>query len=417
MHAHIDLSHDTIDDVLCDPELLGAALGDPATWQMWRIVLKAGFGIVLNRDEARAFATIAGGRKPPTKRCRELWAIVGRKGGKSRMAAAIAVYAACFIKHKLVPGQRGRVAIISMSLDQAKEVLSYALGFLEKSDMLRKQIASTTATEIRLKNGILITTSANSFRSSRGYFLICAVFDEVAFWSDDATGAIPDVAVYTAVLPNLMPTNGMLIGISSAYRKSGLLYTKYRDFFGKDSDDTLVVKGTTTDFNQSIDENWIAAYRAADPSGASAEWDSSFRVDLEGFLDDAVIDRSINYARPLELPWRPNFIYRAHTDPSGGAIAGDAYSIAIGHREGEKYIIDVVRGRFGPFDPVQLTGEFADLCKQYRIREIVGDGYSKEWCQSAWRSFGFHYTRSEETASDSLFGRPTDVQPGRGRNP
>ena len=24
MHAHIDLSHDTIDDVLCDPELLGA---------------------------------------------------------------------------------------------------------------------------------------------------------------------------------------------------------------------------------------------------------------------------------------------------------------------------------------------------------------------------------------------------------
>ena len=38
------------------------ALGDPATWQMWRIVLKAGFGIVLNRDEARAFATIAGGR-------------------------------------------------------------------------------------------------------------------------------------------------------------------------------------------------------------------------------------------------------------------------------------------------------------------------------------------------------------------
>jgi len=29
-----------IDEALCDSALLGAALGDPASWQTWRAVLK-----------------------------------------------------------------------------------------------------------------------------------------------------------------------------------------------------------------------------------------------------------------------------------------------------------------------------------------------------------------------------------------
>ncbi|MGP0082770.1 MAG: hypothetical protein ACLP0B_03935, partial [Steroidobacteraceae bacterium] len=90
-----------IDKALFDPALLGAALGDASSWTTWRCVLKAAFGLDLNRDEARAFAAVAGSRAPPRKRVRELWAIVGRRGGKSRMAAAIAVYLACFVKHKL----------------------------------------------------------------------------------------------------------------------------------------------------------------------------------------------------------------------------------------------------------------------------------------------------------------------------
>jgi phage terminase large subunit-like protein len=37
----------------------------------------------------------------PIKRVRELWCIIGRRGGKSRMAAALACYFALFVKHKL----------------------------------------------------------------------------------------------------------------------------------------------------------------------------------------------------------------------------------------------------------------------------------------------------------------------------
>ena len=33
-----------------------------------------------------------------------------------------------------------------------------------------------------------------------------------------------------------------------------------------------------------------------------------------------------------------------------------------------------------PFDPSEVTKAFADLCKQYHIRSVVGDAYSAEWC-------------------------------------
>src|ERR1700683_1596864 len=123
----------SIDDALSDRALLGAALGNSATWQTWRAVLRATFGLALNQDEARAFASVAGNRAPPTKRVRELWAIVGRRGGKSRMAAAIAIYLAIFVKHKLARGEHGMVLVLAASTEQARVVFNYAKAFVSES--------------------------------------------------------------------------------------------------------------------------------------------------------------------------------------------------------------------------------------------------------------------------------------------
>src|SRR5215469_7780207 len=96
-----------IDRALSDPRLLGAALGNTGSWKTWRIVLKGAFGIELAEEEAKTFSAVAGNRKPPANRVRELWAIVGRRGGKSRMAAAIACYLALIPRYNLAKGERG----------------------------------------------------------------------------------------------------------------------------------------------------------------------------------------------------------------------------------------------------------------------------------------------------------------------
>src|SRR2546423_837379 len=81
----------------------------------------------------------------------------------------------------------------------------------------------------------LIGIHTNNFRTVRGRTLVGVIFDEVAFWRDE-TSATPDVEVYRAVKPALDASGGMLIGISSPYRRTGLLAARHRDHFGKDSD-------------------------------------------------------------------------------------------------------------------------------------------------------------------------------------
>jgi hypothetical protein len=70
-----------IDRALLDRRLLGAALGNPASWSTWIAVLRAAFGLPLDDDQRRVFARVAGNRAPPTQRVREVWGLVGRKGG------------------------------------------------------------------------------------------------------------------------------------------------------------------------------------------------------------------------------------------------------------------------------------------------------------------------------------------------
>jgi hypothetical protein len=188
---------------------------------------------------------------------------------------------------------------------------------------------------------------SNSFRTVRGRTLVACIFDEVSFWRDE-TSATPDLEVYRAVLPALATTNGMLIGISTPYRKQGLLHQKHRDHFGVADDDVLVVQGTSKQFNPSLSDSAIAAQRSADPAAAPSEWDAEFRTDLSAYLDEATIERAIEYDRPLELPPRLGYrAYRAFVDASGG-VGSDSYTLAIGHKEkrgaDEVFIVDMVRG-------------------------------------------------------------------------
>jgi hypothetical protein len=238
----------SIDRALADHRLLGAALGDLDSWSTWLVVLKAAFGLPLVDAELETFHRIAGDRPPPAKRVRELWCVVARRSGKSRVAAALAVYLALFQKHNLARGEAGHVLTLAPTSDQARTVFQYCSGFVDGSGPLAREVVSTTATEIKLHNSVIIGVHACSHRSVRGRTLLACIFDETAFWRDESS-ATPDVEVYRAVMPSLIASGGMLIGISTPYRRMGLLHAKHRDHFGQAGDDVLVVQGDAGTFN------------------------------------------------------------------------------------------------------------------------------------------------------------------------
>jgi hypothetical protein len=176
-----------------------------------------------------------------------------------------------------------------------------------------------------------------------------------------------------------------------------LLHAKYRDHFGQSDDEILVVKGNTHTFNPTLDEKVIALQRAADPTAASSEWDAEFRNDISSFLDDALIDAAVEHGRPLELPPVHELfgsVYKCFVDPAGGT-GGDSYTLAICHKDKDVFVLDVVRGTRGKFDPAEVTKEYAALVKEYGIGSVVGDNYSAQWVAGAWRDTGVSYVQSD----------------------
>jgi len=387
-----------IDRAFRDERLFAAALGNLDTWHVWLTVLCAAFALPLTAAQLQTFAAISGGRLPPARQARELWIVAGRRSGKSRIAALVAVFIALFVQHRKAPGERPMVLVIAGSVDQAATVFSYVRGFIEASPSLAREAVAIKRHEIELRNGVAIAVHANSFRTVRGRTLVAAVFDEVSFWKDE-TSAMPDVEMYRAVLPSLSTTNGVLVGISTPYRKLGLLYQKWRDHFAQNDDDVLVVQGASNTFNPSLSDAVIATQREADPAGAVSEWDAEFRADIAALFDDELIDRAIELSRPLELPPQPGITYRAYTDASGG-VGQDAYTLGIAHRDGDRSVVDLVRGTVGKSNPHEVTRQYAALCKDYHVREVVGDAYSAQWVAGAWREAGINYRKSPLTKSD-----------------
>ncbi|TIL70369.1 MAG: terminase [Mesorhizobium sp.] len=393
----MSLENITIDKALRDPNLLGAALGTSPTWDTWVSVLRAAFGLAMTDKDRATFKAVAGGREPPPGRVRELWCIIGRRSGKSRMAAAVASYLAAFGDHSgLAAGETGVVLVLAASKSQASAVFRYILAFFESSPILSGLIENTTSDEIRLVGNIAIAIHTNNFKSVRGRTLIAAVFDETAFWRDE-TSSQPDVETYRAILPSLATTKGMLVAISSPYAQRGLLFRKFQDAWGRDEPDTLVVRAGTASFNPTIDADLIAKAHRDDPEAASAEWDAEFRGDLSNFIDRRVVESCIEPG-VHERSYVRDFRYAAFCDPSGGAH--DSMCLGISHREGVRVVLDCVREVRAPFVPVDVVTEFATVLKSYQCLTVRGDRYAGAWVSDAFDRNGIRYVPSEKTRSE-----------------
>ena len=369
------------------------------SWNGWRMVLKGAFALPMTEAEREFFRTIAE-REPPAHRVKELWIVAGRRAGKDSIASLIVAHAAALFADgddRLRPGERALCMCLACDRDQSKIVLNYTRSYFSNIPPLKAMVTRETSTGFELNNSVDIAVATNSFRSVRGRPILCAVFDEVAFWRDDAS-ASPDEETYNAVKPGMatMP-DAMLIGISSPYRKAGLLYKKFHDHFGRDGD-ILVVRAASAALNPTLDQAIIDQALRADPAAARAEWLAEFRTDVAAFLDDALIDAAIDLDRPSELPPRVGTVYVAFVDAAGG-VGADSYTLAIAHREGDLIVVDAIRGTSSKFNPAEITRQYAALAKGYGISTVVGDAYGSEWVAGAWREAGVAYVRSDQNKS------------------
>jgi hypothetical protein len=370
-----------------DPHLLAGSFAGES-WSTWRVVLRAAEGLPLDDDQRQAFVAVAE-REPPTKRVRELWAVIGRRGGKDSIASAIATAAAMGdYREHLRPGERATVMCLACDREQARIVSRYVAGYFQSNPLLAPLVARETDDGLELTNGVEVVVATNSFRAVRGRTVVCAIFDETAFWRDEQS-ATPDFETYNAVLPGLITLPGaMLIGISTPYRRSGLLFDRWRRFYGTADDDVLVVRGPSTAFNPTLPQSVIDQALERDPEAAAAEWLAEWRSDLADFVSREVVDAAIAPGR-REVPPIAGVKYAAFTDPSGGS--SDSMTLAIAHVEEVRGVLDAVREVRPPFSPASVVAEFAALLKAYGVTSVSGDRYGGEWPRERFREHGIAY--------------------------
>lgn len=242
-----------------DPKVFGPYF-QADTWRPWRVFLAALFGLPLTPQQLAIYSKHTGRSTSRTAPLHEAWLCIGRRGGKSFTLAVIAVYLACFRDWRpfLGPGEVATVMIIARDRRQARVIKRFITGLLHEVPMLRRTVLAETQESIQLKNRVSIEIHTASFRSTRGYTIVAALLDEIAYWETDETSAEPDIEVINAIKPGMATIPGaMLLCASSPHARRGAMWDAYRWHYGHDDDLVLVWQAATRDMNASVPQSYI----------------------------------------------------------------------------------------------------------------------------------------------------------------
>jgi hypothetical protein len=421
----------------------GPALDPRATWIAWRVFLAAAFGLPCPEEHAdcpypgipsaldvprgaaalspgmtnrEIFEACTGRTEWPDVQAKIVSLIVGRRGGKSYITAIIGIFLACCRRYRLNLGTKGMVMILARDREQAGVIRGYVLAFLraipELSGMLKGE---PTQKLIELTNGITIEIRAVSDGGTRGYTVVGALMDEIAFWPTDSNSARQDRKIIRALRPAMFGIKGaMIVMLSSPYAKRGEFFETWRrGYANNDSRRHFVWQADTLSMRPEQDEELLNEIREEyleDPESAKAEYGAHFRSDLEAIFSKDVV-QSLTVSGRFEMPYiAGNAPYRAFVDPSGGS--SDSYVLAIAHDEAreitidgktESYTIPVLDKivEWQPrFDPEAVSIEVVNVCKAYRLSHVTGDAYGGEWPRDPLKKRGIGYALSEKTRSE-----------------
>ena len=371
------------------------------TWEPWKCFLAALFALPMTPGQLAIYKQHTGRTASPAQPLHEAWLCIGRRGGKSFILAVVAVFLACFHDWRpfLGPGEMATIMIIARDRRQAQVIKRFITGLLHEVKMLKQVIEAETVESVKLRNRVSIEIHTASFRSTRGYTIVAALLDEIAYWETDQASAEPDIEVINAIKPGMATIPGaMLLCASSPHARRGALWDAYRRHYGQDGDEVLVWQAATRDMNSRVPQPYIDKHVADDPVRAAAEYGAVFRTDIEAFVAREVVEAAVMPGRREVLPMN-GVSYVAYLDPSGGTA--DSMALGVAHRDQDgRAVLDATRERRPPFSPEAVVAEFAALLKSYGIKKLIGDRFGGEFVRELFRSHGIEYQVSDKAKGD-----------------
>jgi hypothetical protein len=375
---------------------------DGASWAGWKTILRAAYNLPMSEEEKAFFRTVAD-REAPPRRVKELWVAAGRRSGKDSVASLCAAFAAATFNqgHLLRPGERALILCLATDRQQATICLNYCRSLFTTTPMLRAMITRETANGFELSNNCDVEIGTSSYRAVRGRAIALVVLDEIAFFQSE-NSASPDLEIYRALLPGLASLPGsMLVAISSPYKKGGILYSKFKDNYGKSTEGILFIRSDTRTLNPLIDQSVIDEALAADPAAAKAEWLGLFRDDVGNWVSAEIIEDAVDEGCIVRAPLLGhNNAYHGTCDPAGGS-GTDSFTASAAHVDKSGNVVqDCLLEIRPPYSPTAAVEQAAAMFKSYGLNSCTGDAYSALWVVEAFAKVGIRYVHSERNRSE-----------------
>lgn len=297
----------------------------------------------------------------------ELVLVLGRRSGKSTLAAIIAAYElyrllrrGCPQEHYGVsPVNEIRILCIANDKEQASIVYGEMSGYINQVDYFKTSITHDTQTYMKFQTdydkkkygegtgrraSIISTFKSSIAKGLRGRGTICVILDELAFFVDDGKSSAQ--RVYKAITPGIGqfspkdpnnkhvpvgPPEGRIISISSPDAREGFFYNLYQLSLTKDkaSSNMLMLQAPTWEINPTLSSEYYAVEYAKDPKSFDTEHGASFSDRVRGWIENHadLTDCITDKLKPISrgLPREPYF---AGVD---FGIVKDGTAIALSH--------------------------------------------------------------------------------------
>jgi hypothetical protein len=394
----------TMRQALSDRQLLADALpGD--SWLSWRVLNIAAMGEALSDAERAIYQHLTGREREPLTMVDTWLTVAGRRSGKSRSMAVIAIYLSCLCdwSEELALGETGLALFLAPSERQAKTLHRYADAIVRHTPLLSSLVVNRTAETLSLNTGIDLEIMAANWRRARGGTAVCVILDECAFLHSADDSGNRDEDIYAAVKPSLATTGGPMLLTSSPSQMEGIVYRLHKRHYGAAGDPgVVVVQAASRELNPKLPQAVIDRAMEDDPTAAEAEYGGQFRQAVSAYLDRKVIERAVDQGIGARHPL-PGVQYLAFTDVSGGSGV-DSFTVAVGHKyiddSREFCVIDALFEVRPPFDPDQAVKAAAAQLAQRKINSVVGDAYGGLWPTSAFARYGISYSLSPLSKSE-----------------
>lgn len=360
----------------------------------------------------------------PGEQRRELVLCLGRRSGKSELAALITAYETYKLIQKGCPqqyyglptGEKIMMAALATGKDQAKILFQKVSGYYRGCDYFSPYTANATQSYIKFQTPydierhgsfaandkamatLEITFKPTSGKAVRGFGYVVVVLDEMAFFPDAGEASAENV--YTSIKPSQAafskkdPANpknaigeveGRIICISSPKGRQGYFFQIFQEALtggGPSGKGVLAIQAPTWEVNPSVAASELVKERYRNATVFDTEYGASFSDRTAGWLEPSdLLDRVDPKARPkmrgqVRVP---------HFVGLDFGLATDATSIAIGHHDQDgKLIVDLVERIMageGKYENVLRLDfeEVADWVLSFNSRFMFYKGMFDSW--------------------------------------